>query len=225
MIKLVAFDWNGTLIADTKLAVAGDNYAVKPYLRRKITLKLLQAHFQIPIIHYLMALGMDRQAYLNHSIEINGRFNKHYEARVSNCRTRAGVRVCLQYLAENNIKTVIYSNHVTNYIIKQLKRLKIEKYFDVVLAREDDDHSHLHSRGKAEKLKNFIKRHKLKPNEIISVGDSEEEIEIGKDGGYHTVAITGGYNSTSRLRKTHPDFLISNMLELKKIIKKLNYER
>lgn len=54
------------------------------------------------------------------------------------------------------------------------------------------------------------------------IGDSPEEVEIGKDVGIKTVAITGGYYSTSRLRKSKPDFLINNLIELIRIVRKTN---
>jgi len=55
-----------------------------------------------------------------------------------------------------------------------------------------------------------------------AVGDTDEEIEIGKKYGFHTIGITGGHQTNQRLTKHHPDFLIHNMLELKKIVQKLN---
>lgn len=223
MIKLVAFDWNGTLIADAKLAVTADNYALRPFIKKPISLQKFRDHFMIPILGYLSALGMSRNKYLYHSEEINRRFNQYYEARVDRCRTRGGVKAALKFLKQNKITSIIYSNHVTIFIDRQLKRLGLKKYFDAVIARAEDDRSHMHTRGKQQKLQNYVRFKKLKPREIISIGDSEEEIEIGKTLGYHTVAITGGYNTTARLKKHHPDFLIHNMLELKKIIKKLNH--
>lgn len=221
MIKLVAFDWNGTLIADSALASAGDNYALKPYIKRPVTLEDLQQHFTVPVIDYLAALGVKKNVYSNHYKDINDSFNEYYEARVDRCRTRAGVKAALRYCRDQKIETIIYSNHITNYINKQLKRLGIEKYFSAVLARGDNDHSHMHTRGKQKKLYDYVKKHKLKPRQVISVGDTEEEIQVGKNAGYHTVAITGGFNTAKRLKKQDPDFLIHNMIELKKIIWKL----
>lgn len=222
MIKLIAFDWNGTLLADTRLAAEADNYAIGSYIKQPVTIKIMREHFHVPIINYIIALGIDKKIYADDGKKINQRFNKYYEARVNRIRTRSGVRSSLKFLADNKIQAVIYSNHVTSYVIKKLKRLKIENYFQAVLARPDDDYSHMHQRGKAQKLADYIKKCKFKPHEVISVGDTEEEIEIGKEPGYHTVAITGGYNTTARLKKHHPDYLIHNMLELKKIVKKLN---
>lgn len=222
MIRLVAFDWNGTLLADSRLAAAADHQALKKFSIGKIGRAVMQRHFAVPIINYLTALGLSKKDFQLHHQEINRTFNHYYEARVSRCRTRSGVRASLKFLKTKNIQSIIYSNHVKSYIIRQLKRLDIEKYFAAVLAREDRDISHMHNRGKEQKLRGYIKAKKFKPLEIISVGDTEEEIEIGKAQGYHTVAITGGYNTTVRLKKHQPDFLIHNMIELKKIIQKLN---
>ena len=222
MIKLVAFDWNGTLLADSRLAAAADGHALTPYTKKPVTLKQMQSHFTIPVINYFISLGLDQKTFKKDYKKINAYFNSYYEARVSGCRTRSGVRDSLNFISENKISTIIYSNHVTNYIITQIERLKIQKYFKTILARGEGDQSHMHSRGKEQKLFDYIKQNKFKPNEVISVGDTEEEIEIGKKYGYHTVAITGGFNSTGRLKKHKPDFLIHNMKDLIGIIKKLN---
>ena len=74
----------------------------------------------------------------------------------------------------------------------------------------------------AEKLKEYIRQNNFKHHEIISIGDTSEEIEIAHSLGLYSVAVSGGENTTVRLKKHRPDFLINNMLELKKIIKKLN---
>ena len=80
----------------------------------------------------------------------------------------------------------------------------------------------MRSKDKGQRLFEFTKKHKYNPREVISVGDTDEEIEIGKRYGYHTVGITGGYNTTARLKAAKPDFLIHNMKDLIGIIRKLN---
>lgn len=54
-----------------------------------------------------------------------------------------------------------------------------------------------------------------------SIGDTREEVEIGKELGFKTVALTGGNNSTKILRSAKPDFLIHSLVELKEILKAL----
>ncbi len=222
MIKLVAFDWNGTLLADSKLAAEGDSHTFQIFSNKPVTILQMRKHFAIPIIKYWVALGFDEKAFMKNYELINQTFHEYYEARVNRCRTRAGVKQALGWLKKNSIASIIYSNHTVNDIIRQLDRLQIHKYLKTVLARNNEDRSHMHSRGKEQKLLSYVKSLKLQPHEVISVGDTEEEIEIGKKYGYYTVGITGGYSTTARLKKHRPDFLIHNMLELKKIVQRLN---
>jgi len=53
---------------------------------------------------------------------------------------------------------------------------------------------------------------------VLIVGDSTEEIEIGKRIGIKNVAITGGWVATSRLKNAQPDYLINNLGKLRSII-------
>ena len=224
MIKLIAFDWNGTLLADAFTIEAADNKILKFYGLPKINMRRFRETFDIPISKYWIALGFGKKHFELHAEEINRMFCEFYEPLANKCRTRSGAREILKYLNNQKIKAIIFSNHTTPDIKRQLKRLRIEDYFHSVIARENNkDSSHMYKRGKDLKLLDYVKQNKLKPHEVITIGDTEEEIEIGKKFGYHTVAITGGYNTTARLKKHHPDFLIHNMKELIPIIKKLNH--
>jgi phosphoglycolate phosphatase-like HAD superfamily hydrolase len=97
----------------------------------------------------------------------------------------------------------------------------MKEYIKKLLANTALD-STLKARNKQEKLIDYIKSNKFKKSEVVIIGDSPEEIEMGKIAGIKTIVITGGYYSTPRLGKSKPDFLINNLNELIEIIKKLN---
>lgn len=222
MIKLIAFDWNGTLLSDTATCVRAENSALKAVGVKPISILKFQQTFDIPITKYWENLGFTPSFVKKHLQTIEDVFHLKYESIVNRARTRSGVKPVLKFLKNQNIQAIIYSNHNIPNIHRQLVRLNIIKNIDKILANPLGEHKQVFIRHKEQKLFNYIKQQKIKPHEVISVGDTEEEIEIGKTYGYHTVAITGGYNTTPRLKKQHPDFLIHNMLELKKIVKKLN---
>ncbi len=222
MIKLIAFDWNGTLLSDTQMTLKAENKAILAVKGKPISLNKFRQTFDIPIIKYWKTLGYSDIFLKKHLNTIEEVFHLNYEIFANQARTRAGSKEVLDWLEKQKIQRVIYSNHNIPNIERRLKRLKIKPLINTVLARHLGDHSQLHERSKDKKLFDYIKQQKFKPHEVISVGDTEEEIEIGKKYGYYTVAITGGYNTTPRLKKHHPDFLIHNMLELKGIVKKLN---
>jgi len=221
MIKLVAFDWNGTILADTVPCWEGANKEFIEAGLKPVSIQRYRQIFTIPYIETLVKNGADRSYVIKNSKRISSAFHDYYEQRPASCRTRGGVRGVLSWLKKNHIQSMIYSNHTVVGIEAQLKRLKIGHHMDVVLANGTTEGS-LHNKGKGEKLRDYARKNKYKPSEIISVGDTEEEIQIGKKHGFHTVAITGGYNTVARLKKQKPDFLIHNMKELIGIINKLN---
>lgn len=223
MIKLVAFDWNGTLLSDTAITLRSENAALKAVGREPITLLQFQKAFDIPITKYWKNLGMTENFFKKHLLTIEDVFHSIYEKNVNAARTRSGAKGVLKFLRQSKITMVIYSNHNIPNIHRQLVRLNIDGLFDRILAnKKAGENAQVFARHKEHLLNEFIKEHKYKPREVISVGDTEEEIQIGKTYGYYTVAITGGYNTTARLVKHRPDFLIHNLVELKKIMKKLN---
>jgi phosphoglycolate phosphatase-like HAD superfamily hydrolase len=221
MIKLVAFDWNGTILADTAACLYADNEVLKVFGHPPITLKRLQETFDIPISKFWENLGLKRSDFIHFSKD-HGLFMGPYLQKVKTARTRSGVTPILKWLSNNNIPAIIFSNHILGDLNKHLRRLKIENYFKIVLARNTSDNSHYHERNKEQKLLKYIKKHKIHHKEVVCVGDTCEEIDIAKQHGMISVAITGGNSSPARLRACKPDFLIHNLVKLENIIRDLN---
>ncbi|HVY67579.1 MAG TPA: HAD family hydrolase [Patescibacteria group bacterium] len=222
MIKLVAFDWNGTLLDDLWATVQADNEAMRHYGLPPLSVRRYQQTFRVPIVDFWQNLGLDRRFYLAHHREIEKRYAAAYELLADRCRPRAGAGALLNVLARRRIGAVIYSNHTVSGVARTLRRLHLADFFDKILARMPGDYSHTRRRSKEQKLAAYAAGLGLAPAEIISLGDTEEEIDVGRRRGYHTVAIGGGWNTAARLRRQRPDFFISRLTELSSIIKRLN---
>lgn len=220
MIKLVAFDWNGTIFADTFAIVDGVNAVFKFLHLRRISLKTFQKYFDVPVKQAYIAMGASSKDLEKYAKEVARVFHESYEQRASKVRTRAFAKQLLNWLSVNNIEPIIFSNHIDEPIKKQLRRLKIEKYFGVVLA---NSHLEIAFRGrvKLNKLKKYIKSRNLQAKEVLVVGDTIEEVEIGQNLGCVTVAITAGNCSTARLKAAKPDFLIGTLKEVVSIVRNL----
>lgn len=221
MIKLVAFDWNGTLFADTIAVYESNNGVFRLFNRKPVSFRTFQKYFDVPVKKYYQAVGIPEDALNQKATQITKTFHLFYESRVSKVRTRAWAKALLSFLSKNNINSVIFSNHIVDPIKKQLKRLKIEKYFSEVLANSHIQTS-FEGRNKKEKLSSFIIDKKILPGETLIIGDTIEEIEIGKQLGCVTVAITHGNCSTVRLKSKKPDYLIYSLKQAINIIKKIN---
>lgn len=220
MIKLVVFDWNGTLIADTRACMEADNHVLKVFGGKQVNLKTYRATIIIPSNIFYIQHGCNGTQLALESKKLGEIFHSYYEPQVLKVRTRKNAHKLLSWLYKNKIKSIILSNHTVKGIENQLERLNLGDLFSEVIANDALDSS-MKERNKEAKLETYLHKNNLHPNEVIIAGDSPEEIEIGKHLGVTTVATTNGYYATSRLAKSRPDYLIGNLGEIINIIKKL----
>lgn len=216
MIKLVVFDWNGTLLNDARICLIADNHVIKAFGGEAITISTYRKTIIIPAINfYSQHIPNSEKLDLN---KLSTTFHNHYETVALKAKLRTNAKKLLQILDKNNINSIILSNHTISGINDQLKRLKIEKYFSAVLANPSINTS-MKKRNKKEKLEVYLREKKYKTEEIIIVGDSPEEVEIGKQLGIKSIAIVKGFYDKSRLVKSKPDYLIEDLKAILKIIK------
>jgi FMN phosphatase YigB (HAD superfamily) len=75
--------------------------------------------------------------------------------------------------------------------------------------------------GKQKRLHEYLARSHVTPNQSVIIGDTVEEVHIGRSLGMHTVCITGGAMSTRRLTDAKPDAIIHKLQDLYALLKKL----
>ena len=222
MIKLVAFDWNGTLLADTQTVVDSTSIELNELYGRKIGLQEYRREFVIPVRNFFINLGISEKELDKNYKKSAAIFEREYEKRALRCRTRSGSRKLLDWLKNQNIKTVIFSNHSKEGVLTQTDRLKITHFFNQILGNSHISDAYT-IKGKELRLIDYIKKIKIKNSDVLVIGDTDEEIIIGRDMGAQTVAITNGHSTTKRLRAEKPDYLINNLQEIIGIIKNLNF--
>src|SRR3990167_7007849 len=111
MIKLLAFDWNGTLFADMKATYEADNAVLKTLGEKEVTYKDFLRHFDIPLKNYYLGLGLSEKKIDENSELIQNVFHAYYEPRIQKVRTRSNSRKVLTWLEEQKIPAIIESNH------------------------------------------------------------------------------------------------------------------
>ena len=218
MIKLVAFDWNGTILADTGAVLVADNFVLRHYGLPEKSLREIQDKFRMPIRDFWIAMGLDVKLFDEDPANVVHKWMEIYEPLEQKLRSRSGSKEVMIYLQKSGIKSIIFSNHIVSHIEKQLTRLKLRHLVAEILARGAGDNSHMVSKSKDLKLRDYVAKNSLRPDEVMVVGDTEEEIEIAQKYGYISVAITGGNVSTKRLRAMKPNYLIHNLKKIVTII-------
>src|SRR3989344_1940457 len=103
MIKLVAFDWNGTILADMQAVHKADNAVLKSMGAEPVNLKTLQEKYDVPIIKYFLNVGVKKETVIK-NVELNRKvFYDNYERESKNTRTRANAKAVLKWLQKNKI--------------------------------------------------------------------------------------------------------------------------
>jgi phosphoglycolate phosphatase len=217
MIKTVIFDWNGTLLADTQACYDADCHVIRVFGGTCPSLKHYKDTVCIPAVGFYEQHGCKEVKMLKDVQRLGRIFHTFYETRASRCRMRSGAREVLSILKNKSIDALILSNHTNSGIHAQLQRLRIDKFFCGVLGN-DAGETVMVKKGKGERLVDYFRKSGILPDEAVIIGDSPEEVEIGKRFNVMPIAITGGYFATWRLKKAKPKHLISHLSELTKII-------
>ncbi len=112
MIETVIWDWNGTILADTSAVFWTTSQIVSNFGGKAQTHEYYRDKFFFPIIDFYCTLGCDRSK-LGNGI-IGDMFERLYEERSKNCRTRKGARKTIRLLYQNGKRNIILSNHIEN---------------------------------------------------------------------------------------------------------------
>lgn len=203
MIKLIIFDFDGT-VANTWKVVED---ALKEGLGKygyNLTKKLLNVLGNFPIEETLEIIIKNNKRIKEISLDFVAKKEKNFKKvkRVKN----------LEALKRIKVKKIILSNNVTLFIRKVLDNLKID-FFDEVYGADKFD-------NKLNKFREIIKKRKLKPREIMYVGDKPIDVKLARKIGCVSVAVSQkeSWSSREELLNSEPDFIISDLKELKNIV-------
>ena len=100
MIRLVAFDFNGTLIADTWPILEGVNKVLKAFGKKPTSHKQFLEDFDVPVSIAYKRHGLDPDLIEDGPNKISQIFHPFYEKRVNRIRTRTNTKKVLKYLKE-----------------------------------------------------------------------------------------------------------------------------
>jgi phosphoglycolate phosphatase len=217
MIKLVFFDWNGTLLSDATANLEATNDVLRLFSIKSMTIKTFRDLFEVPITKFYSKVGVDEKLFFENHSKIQETFHGSYEKHSERCKTRIGTGVLLKWLHSEGIRSVILSNHTVEGIEKHLKRLKLEKYVDAVLA--NDNIMSTGVKDKAKYAEDYVKEKGFGPSQILVVGDAPEEAKIARQLNAKSVLVFGGWYSERRLKEASPDYIIGRLDKLIGVIK------
>jgi phosphoglycolate phosphatase len=118
----------------------------------------------------------------------------------------------IERLKRNGKKTAIFSNSSEYRLVKELKRLGLIGYFDMIVSAKELNAVKPNPTG----LRYILSATKTKQDRCIYFGDMADDILTAKLAHVHSCAVADGFDSYHKLKSMHPEYIFTSIEELYK---------
>lgn len=208
-ISTLLFDLDGTLIDTNELIISTYLHTLEKYYPSKYQREDVLP-FMGPTLHESFGtVDPDRVEEL--ITEYRAYNIAHHDELV---REFPGVLETVRRLHEQDYKLAIVTTKRLDVAMKGLRLMKLEPYFDVVVAFDHVE------KVKPDPEPIFYALEKLgsKPEEAIMVGDNYHDILGGKNAGVLTAGVAWSIKGRDYIAKYEPDYILEHMPDLLQIL-------
>jgi len=125
-----------------------------------------------------------------------------------------GVKEVLETLNTNGKILVIATSNKSELVKNHLSEFGISNRFRLIVSEEEVDNN----KPSPDMVDKILEITKIPKEDTMLVGDMDYDILMGKNAGISTCAVKYGIQNIERLKKSKPDFMISDIKELLEII-------
>jgi phosphoglycolate phosphatase/pyrophosphatase PpaX len=210
-IKHVCFDLDGTLIDSYQTIY---KTTVKTLEHLKIEEPLLETEFHKRIGHHFLNIFDELNIPVADIEEFINIYKGYYFDFINESFLYPGVIQVLKNLKIDGIKISLLTTKGQDQADKIIDHFNLRNYFSFVMGRRKD----IAIKPSPESLHFICNELGIEESETIMVGDSELDINCGKNAGAFSCAVTYGYRSKELLEIEKPDFIIDKINDLLSIL-------
>lgn len=210
-IDLVVFDLDGTLISSHETIYKATIHALKEInifavMPEDKFYNMIGLHFEDIFREFGFAVP-DFEKFLTI-------YKSIYFDYIDSSIVYPGVEEAISKLKDQKIKVSLLTTKGQDQAELILRHFSLIDGFDYVMGRRPG----LSHKPSPEPLQKICLDMKTNILNTLIVGDSEMDIQCGKNAGSKTCAVTYGYRTKSELQKSSPDFLIDKILDVEYIV-------
>jgi len=205
-MKNIIFDWSG-VVRDT---VTGqlwiNNRIFETYGVSPISLEEFRENWeQPPALFYQKYLPVGYNEEERSKLFQELQFDKDCPKSVQFTKVVKLIHKC----KENGHFLAVVSSDFPETLFPEVKDYGLESIFNEIIVDVND---------KLESVQKIIREHDLSSGDTFFIGDSNHEIDVSRELGINSVAVTWGFTSEQKLKDKNPDYLVRNVLELEDVI-------
>src|SRR3989344_70137 len=206
MIKNIIFDWSGVISDDIAYGYKAMAIVMNAMLNKTISREEYEKEITLPAMNfwkkYIPNLDKEKEEEIN-KLFLNA-INQGGEADAYE-----NAKEVLKKLYSKKLNMIIMSAFPQEKLLLEAKKYGLLNYFQEINGGINN---------KIVVIKEILERNNFKPNETLYIGDMIHDIHAGKEGGVTTISLTSGYGKRSELEKENPDYIISDLRELLKLV-------
>jgi phosphoglycolate phosphatase len=180
------------LLNDAKLCSNIINGMLVSHGLQAISYEQYRERFDFPVKKYYERLGLSEKGV---SFEQTSReFINNYQLLWKSCELHSQVNETLAVIQEQGIDQSIITAGERNLLRGFVKHHNLTDFFEDLIGVED-----IYAAGKIEQAKAYAKARELKENEILMIGDTAHDHEVGRAIGAKVILFSKGHHPKKRL--------------------------
>jgi phosphoglycolate phosphatase len=214
MLKLIVFDWDGTLADSVNKIIA-----CKEFLARKYNLPVPSEKTIRNVLGIKFELAMATcfpTAPPDLLFKLGKEFNILMQEKAYQANLFPYAKEILHLLKEQKYKIAIATSKAKVELTTALAHNGLEDFFDAVCCSEEYD-----GKPVPTMLNHLMKVFKVQPEECLMLGDTSIDIMFAQNAGIKTVCVTFGAHSVEKLKAMNPLALIEDWRELPATLEKI----
>ncbi len=205
-IKIVIFDWSGTVSDDRRSVWAANMLALKEFGIPKVTFEDWLSSATFNAISFYRSQGLKQPD--SELLNLYERFLTKIKEEGVVPKVYPDAHETLSFLVRKKTPIAVLSTHPENHLKEEITGYGFDNFVDLVIGDSED---------KAKDLHKIKQRFQVQDNNLLFVGDTIFDIRAAKKAGTKSGAILTGYHDKKRLSRENPDFIFENLAEVKSL--------